>query len=100
MSSETSTKPVRVKPDTADPADAGYRDQIEKDLARRIEGDARLKPSRYEDGDGDSRRAKASAERDERSAKALAERACASCATVNDADARFCKGCGQPLVAR
>ena len=29
-------------------AGAGYREQIEKDLAKRIEGDARLKPSRSE----------------------------------------------------
>jgi hypothetical protein len=67
-------------------AGAGYREQIEKDLAKRIEGDARLKPSRY---DG----------RETGSAKALAERVCASCDTANDADAKFCKGCGQPLVA-
>ena len=88
-------------------AGAGYRDQIEKDLAKRIEGDARLKPSRYEQGDGDTRTsegqrsAKASAEQDdERSAKALAERTCVSCETINDVDARFCKGCGQPLAGR
>jgi hypothetical protein len=65
-------------------AGAGYREQIEKDLAKRIEGDARLTPSRH----------------DERSATASAERACASCDTANDADARFCKGCGQPLAGR
>ena len=74
---------------------SGYRDQIERDLARRLgEKDARLnrlrqgyggqEASRYEDGS-------------ERSAKALAERVCASCSSANDADARFCKGCGQKL---
>ena len=64
---------------------SGYRDQIERDLARRLgEKDARLKASRYEDGS-------------ERSAKAFAERVCASCSSANDADARFCKGCGQKL---
>jgi hypothetical protein len=67
-------------------AGAGYRDQIEKDLAKRMGDDARLKPSRYEEGDGDSR-----------SAKASAERVCASCETVNDTDAKFCKGCGARL---
>jgi len=80
-------------------AGTGYREQIERDL------DARLKPSRYEevaereDGaeSGDSRSAKASAERTDRSAKALAERVCASCATANDADAKFCKNCGGAL---
>jgi hypothetical protein len=69
-------------------AGTGYRDQIEKDLAKRIEGDARLKPSRSERSEGDARSAEA------------AERVCASCETANDTDAKFCKGCGQPLAAR
>ena len=56
-------------------AGAGYREQIERDLAKRL----------------------AEAGVDDRSAKALAENACASCATVNDADAKFCKACGQRL---
>jgi len=68
-------------------AGAGYRDQIEKDLAKRIEGDARLKGSRSEPAPS----------ADERSAKASAERVCASCETANDADAKFCKGCGARL---
>jgi len=103
-------------------AGAGYRGQIERDLAKRLGGgDARLKPShsgsaedgvraslgepqgRHEPGpepmasaerDGD-------AEADGRSAKALAERTsdhvCAACATANDHDAKFCKGCGAKL---
>ena len=54
---------------------SGYRDQIEKDLAKRI-------------GEGAS---------EPRSAKALAERVCASCNTSNDADAKFCKSCGAKL---
>jgi hypothetical protein len=60
-------------------AGAGYRDQIEKDLAKRIGATA-----------------------EEPSAKASAERAahvCASCGTANDPDAKFCKSCGQPLAA-
>ena len=77
-------------------AGAGLREQIEKDLAKRMEGNARLKPSRSEDshprsGNINDRSAKAFAERD--------ERVCASCDTANEADARFCKSCGQPLVA-
>ena len=68
-------------------AGSGFREQIEKDVAKRIgAGDARLKPSRYENS-----------ERDSRSAKALAERVCASCQTPNDSDAKFCKSCGQHL---
>ena len=65
-------------------AGSGFREQIEKDLAKRIQGDARLKPARPEAGDG-------------RSATPSAERLCASCQTGNDGDARFCKGCGAKL---
>ena len=53
-------------------AGAGYRDQIERDLARRL---------------GESSRPKEPA----------SEPTCAACATVNDADARFCKSCGNKL---
>ena len=75
-------------------AGAGYREQIEKDLAKRIEGDARLKPSRY---DGSEEAEAGSAKGETRSAKVLAERVCASCDTANDTDAKFCKGCGAKL---
>jgi hypothetical protein len=69
-------------------AGAGYRKQIERDLAKRLdEGNAGLKPSRYTGTDAS----------DERGAKASAERVCAGCATVNDTDARFCKSCGNKL---
>ncbi len=75
-------------------AGAGYREQIERDLAKRLaEADARAKPSRS--ADADARRAAAATS--ERSAAAPAERSCTDCATVNDADARFCKGCGNKL---
>ena len=69
-------------------AGAGYRDQIEKDLAKRLgsDSDARLKPSRHEE-----------VAEEERSARAFAERVCAACETTNDPDARFCKGCGAKL---
>ena len=49
-------------------AATGYRDQIEKDLAKRM--GTRTVP---------------------------VERVCASCSTANDQDARFCKSCGQKL---
>jgi hypothetical protein len=68
-------------------AGAGYREQIESDLAKRIEADAGS--------------AKPSAERfDAVGAKASVERICAPCETVNDADARFCKNCGAALAAQ
>ncbi len=96
-------------------AGAGYRERIERDLAKRLEKteDARLKPSRsisQDVGSGgagapggadadDESRAEASAD-DEWSAKASAERVCAACETANDADARFCKACGQAISSR
>jgi hypothetical protein len=52
-------------------AGAGYRDRIERDLAKRL----------------GERAAPASA----------APRVCAKCSTTNDGDARFCKGCGERL---
>lgn len=67
-------------------AGSGYRAQIERELA------ARLKGSRYDSNAADGAKAG-----DSRSAKASAERLCATCATKNDADARFCKGCGSKL---
>jgi hypothetical protein len=55
-------------------AGAGYREQIERDVAKKIVGDAPL------------------------NRPAAGNRAtCASCSTVNDDDAKFCKGCGARL---
>lgn len=54
-------------------AGAGYRGQIERDLAKRLgQGAAAVQT-------------------------AAAARACVSCQTMNDADARFCKSCGAKL---
>ena len=64
-------------------AGTGYREQVERDL------DARLKGSRAEESLKGSRA-------EERKGAT----ACASCHTANDADAMFCKSCGQPLAAR
>jgi hypothetical protein len=67
-------------------AATGYRDQIEKDLAKR------LGPPSPQSGYGGpgGNLSKPSAARED-------ARICASCSTANDADARFCKGCGQKL---
>lgn len=59
-------------------AGSGYREQIERDVAKRL---------------GD-RAAKASVGSEQTRA---AERVCASCSTANDGDARFCKNCGSRL---
>jgi hypothetical protein len=53
-------------------AGAGYRDKIERDLAKRL-GDKADAPI------------------------AANVKMCAKCSTANDPDARFCKGCGQAL---
>ncbi len=82
-------------------AGAGYREQIERDIAARLAGRS-AKASRSGETAGVEREAslerEGSREREgslER--EALAERLCTSCSTVNDPDARFCKACGQPL---
>jgi hypothetical protein len=54
-------------------AGAGYRERIERDLAKRLEKTPDAQP------------------------KASAERVCAACDTANDPDARFCKSCGAKL---
>ena len=66
-------------------AGIGYRDQIERDLAKKI-ADARPKPSHSIEHVGE-----------DRSATISAERVCASCSATNDDDARFCKNCGAKL---
>jgi len=62
-------------------AGEGYRSQIERELEKRL-SDAGAK-----DPGGRSVVAPA----------AVSERVCASCSTVNDTDARFCKNCGNQL---
>jgi hypothetical protein len=60
-------------------AGTGYREQIERELEKRL-----------------------AAKKDDAGAPAKTARAalvCVACETTNDADARFCKGCGQPLSA-
>jgi hypothetical protein len=58
-----------------DQRDPGYRALIEQDLTARL---AQRKPS-------------------DKTAVSAAD-GCSGCGTVNDADARFCKGCGQRLA--
>jgi hypothetical protein len=60
-------------------AGSGYRDRIEKDLARRL-------------GERSAEAATSAAAKPQGNAKA-----CAACATSNDSDARFCKACGAQL---
>jgi hypothetical protein len=67
-------------------AGIGYREQIERDLAKRLGGTDRARKAdppgaRQADSPGAS----------------SPSTTCAKCATVNDMDARFCKECGQKL---
>jgi hypothetical protein len=84
-------------------AGADYRHQIEKDLAKRLggdAGDARLKASRSIENVGDaiaSSGPPSASPSGERSASLAGERVCSACETPNDHDARFCKGCGAKL---
>ncbi len=88
-------------------AGSGYREQIEKDLAKRL-GQSRppLKAAPSESAAAEQaaaeRNAAPAGERkpDVSIAKASADPVCASCDTVNDIDAKFCKSCGQSLAAR
>jgi hypothetical protein len=60
-------------------AGSGYRDQIERDLTTRLKGDAPARSPRPD-------------------RPIAAARVCADCATPNDQDAKFCKGCGRALA--
>ena len=58
----------------------GYREVIERELARRLAIDLQSEDTQVEKVPG------------------LDRPVCASCGIENDADARFCKGCATPLV--
>jgi|SRR5947207_4645748 len=66
-------------------AGAGYREQIERDIASRLAADGQTPAPPV-------RSAPAPVEQ-----HTAGTQVCAACATTNDADARFCKNCGQQL---
>jgi hypothetical protein len=94
MSSRLRTRAARLMRQLD--AGVGYRDQIERDLAKRLGGAA---PAAPEPGAVPGRAGVAAAvhEADAAVPSRASTRACASCATENDSDARFCKECGQKL---
>src|SRR5882672_10694290 len=63
-------------------AGTGYRQQIERDLAKRLGTDRARKADPTE------------VRRADPPGSSSPSTTCAKCATVNDPDARFCKGCG------
>jgi hypothetical protein len=81
-------------------AGAGYRGQIERDLAKRLEkvpGPKDPAYSRSVDARGAGPVDPPNVDPVDAPDSALM---CASCATANDTDARFCKACGHALAAR
>jgi hypothetical protein len=72
-------------------AGVGYRNQIERDVAKRL-GAATPVPRASTAPRADEPPFEAGGED-----SSPATRSCASCATENDADARFCKSCGVKL---
>ena len=85
-------------------AGAGYRSEIEKEIAKRI-GEAPAGPMKQDPVAGSTRHDPAYAEDKptDDAGLVLPSRpavSCASCGTANDSDARFCKHCGHSLEAR
>ena len=68
-------------------AGAGYREQIERDLATRLA---------HAPGPNDAASVRG-ADAVGPPTHVVSPAACANCSTVNDTDARFCKSCGQKL---
>jgi hypothetical protein len=66
---------------------SGYRAQIERDLAKRLESfDTQMKDPRADEAPGQAAGA------------AAVGRVCTACSSANDSDARFCKNCGQKML--
>lgn len=76
-------------------AGAGYRERIEQDLAKRM-GVASKTPERTTTPDLKGRAYETPHDSPAVPMVAVSGRTCAACSVVNDADARFCKACGQP----
>ena len=78
-------------------AGAGYRDRVERDLAKRL-GEKASSPEAQDSRATTSVPAEAAgARRAGPLDPSSASRTCAACSTTNDIDARFCKECGAKL---
>jgi hypothetical protein len=77
-------------------AGRGYREQIEHDVAQRL---GHLSSGRKDGAAADARNQASDVIDHESPTETgmMAQPTCAKCATANDADARFCKECGQKL---
>jgi hypothetical protein len=79
-------------------AGAGYRQQIEQEIARRV-GSLKAPETTGRPRPADGGTAAAPAFAPAPPVASPRSVVCASCRTTNDGDARFCKGCGQKLEA-
>jgi hypothetical protein len=79
-----------------DTAGSGYRELIERELASRL-----VKAGAAPLAEADESAAESVSEPDQAVMRERGDVAgkCAACSTSNDADARFCKGCGTKLLA-
>jgi hypothetical protein len=84
-----------------DSGGSGYRELIERELARRLVNAGATEVAPYvEAGVAPGAEPERSAEVEASSVgRDFSRAACASCGTVNDEDARFCKSCGTKLLA-
>ncbi len=71
----------------------GYREVIEEELAQRLGVDL----ATPQDDDDDAGPGDDHAEAGPGGPRAAAAKACGTCGTDNDPDAKFCKGCGSPF---
>jgi hypothetical protein len=76
-------------------ATVGYRDEIEREIARRLQESRH--PDSLERVSGQREAAPGETEVSGAGAPPSAAGLCAACATRNDVDARFCKACGTRL---
>jgi hypothetical protein len=79
-------------------AGAGYRDQIEREITRRVAGVA-VTDAGHVARSAPAESAAPDVGRVSRSEPADVANVCTACETTNDPDARFCKSCGAKLEA-
>jgi hypothetical protein len=100
MSSRLRSRAVRLLKEL-DSTSSGYRDLIERELAKRLvkagaPAETSVEPGSVGPGSVGPGFSRAT---DQPAPTQSAAGACPSCATVNDEDARFCKTCGTKLIA-
>ena len=80
-------------------AGSTYREEIEKEFARRVSASPVARTLPGSRGEPDPSTSSVSPRAESRGDKARPTRVCGGCRTENDVDARFCKSCGSKLEA-